>query len=185
MSPKVFAAFSRIVGAVFAGRRPRAALEIGAARETLLSLPALAGSRRVALNMRDLADPGPALSACERIVGNSNHMPVFGDGEFDCVLSCSVLEHDRYFWRSLGEIRRILAPGGAFVVGVPVYRTLPTDRWGTTLTFERHGRPYGADFYRFSEQAVREVLLESLAPGPDLLVRRYPNPYYVAAGIKT
>jgi ubiquinone/menaquinone biosynthesis C-methylase UbiE len=117
-------------------------------------------------------------------VGNSNAMPQFADGEFDFVASCSVLEHDKYFWKSIGEVRRILAPGGVFVVGVPIYRSLPTDWWNTTLTFKRHGMGYNADFYRFSEQTVREVMLESLEPGPSVLVRRYPNPYYVAAGLK-
>jgi SAM-dependent methyltransferase len=180
----VYAAFAQIVADCFAGREPRSALEVGAGQRTLLSLPPFRNSRRVAFNMIEFESPGSELRACERRVGNSNAMPFFSDGEFDCVLSSSVLEHDKYFWKSVSEIDRILAPGGVFVVGVPIYRALPTDWFNTTVTFKRHGLHYNADFYRFSEQAVREVLLDSLEPGPALLVRRYPNPYYVAAGIK-
>lgn len=184
MSPKVFDSFAQIIAEHFADRQPRAALEVGAGKKTLLSVPAFSASRRVALNQLKFTNPSAELLECERVVGNSNDMSYFADGEFDCVMSCSVLEHDKYFWRSIREIRRILAPGGLFVVGVPIYRTLPTDWWNTTLTFRRHGLAYDADFYRFSEQSVREVLLESLEPGPSVLVRRYPNPYFVAAGVK-
>jgi ubiquinone/menaquinone biosynthesis C-methylase UbiE len=184
VSPKVFETFAQIVAGHFGQRKPRAALEVGAGQQTLLALPNFAESRRVALNMLEFTNPCAALQACELVVGNSNEMPYFAEGEFDCVMSCSVLEHDKYFWRSIREIQRVLAPGGLFVVGVPVYRTLPTDCWNTTLTFRRHGLAYNADFYRFSEQTVREVMLESLELGRCVLVRRYPNPYYVASGIK-
>lgn len=184
MSPKVFDSFSQIVAEHFAGRLPRAALEVGAGRHTLLSVPSFRKGRRVALNQLEFTNPSPALQECELVVGNSNDMSYFLDGEFDCVMSCSVLEHDKFFWRSVREIRRVLAPGGLFVVGVPIYRTLPTDWWNTTLTFRRHGLAYDADFYRFSEQSVREVLLEKLQPSTSILVRRYPNPYFVAAGVK-
>jgi SAM-dependent methyltransferase len=184
MSPKVFESFGKIVAAHFQGKRPRAAIEIGAGNQTLLSLPEFARSRRVALNMLPFANPSPELQQCECVVGNSNQLSSFAEGEFDCVMSCSVLEHDKFFWRSVAEIRRVLAPNGLFVVGVPIYMTLPTDVKNTTLTFRRHGLAYNADFYRFSEQCVREVVLEQLVPGGEVLVRRYPNPYFVASGVK-
>jgi hypothetical protein len=99
-------------------------------------------------------------------------------------MSCSVLEHDREFWVTVAECRRILKPGGLWVVGVPIYMKLPTDVKRTTLTYARHGYAYDADYYRFSEQAVREVLLDGYEPYANPMVRRYPNPYVVAAGIK-
>lgn len=184
MSPDVFACFDEIVAEHFADRRPRAALQIGAGNRTLLSIPHFREARRVALNMLPFTSPSAELQGCELVVGNSNDLSSFPDAEFDCVMSCSVLEHDKFFWRSVAEVRRILAPRGLFVVGVPIYMTLPTDMKNTTLTFRRHGLAYNADFYRFSEQCVREVVLEQLDPGKDAIVRRYPNPYMVASGIK-
>jgi SAM-dependent methyltransferase len=184
MSPKIFASFEQIVAEYFACRTPRAALEVGAGNYTLLSIPPFRESRRVALNMLPFTNPSPELQKCEMVVGNSNQLTQFADGEFDCVLSCSVLEHDKFFWRSVAEMRRILAPNGLLAVGVPIYMTLPTDVKNTTLTFRRHGLAYNADYYRFSEQCVREVVLDGLTPVREVLARRYPNPYLVASGFK-
>ena len=118
------------------------------------------------------------------IVGNSNNIN-FPDETFDCVMSCSSIEHDRYFWKTIAETKRVLKKGGLFIVGVPIYMTLPTDKEHTTLTYARHGLAYNADFYRFSEQAVREIFFEGYAEITDeIIVRQYPNPYMVAAGCK-
>lgn len=43
----------------------------------------------------------------------------FGNGEFDCVVSIDVLEHLNDDQRFLGELRRVLRPGGRAVVTVP------------------------------------------------------------------
>jgi hypothetical protein len=95
------------------------------------------------------------------------------------------MEHDAYFWKTAAETRRVLKKRGLFIVGVPIYRTLPTDYRYTTLTYARHGLSYNADFYRFSEQAVRDVFFEGYeAVTDEVLVRRYPNPYFVVAGRK-
>lgn len=183
MSPEVFAIFADIVARRFRNVTPAAALEVGAGSWTLLSIPDFAESHKVALNM-SFDKVSEELKQVEMMVGNSNALD-FADDSFDCVLSCSALEHDRYFWRSIAEIRRVLKPGGYFVVGVPIYMTLRTDYMHTTLTYARHGMAYNADFYRFSEQAVREVFFEGYAEVTDkVLVRRYPNPYLVMAGRK-
>lgn len=180
MSPEVFARFADVVGRRLSPG-PRAVLEIGAGGWTLLSIPAFAASRCVALNLR-FAKPTPELLRTTRVIADGNTLP-FADGSFDCVLSCSMLEHDRWFWRTTAEVRRVLRPGGLFVAGVPIYMTLPTDKEHTTLTYARHGLAYNADYYRFSEQAVREVFFEGYAAVTDeVIVRQYPNPYLVAAG---
>lgn len=183
MSPLVFDCFADIVSRRLSGGRPLKALEVGAGGWTLLSIPAFDTGTRIALNLSfdRITDQ---LERTERIIGNGNHLP-YDDASFDCVMSCSVLEHDRYFWRSTREVHRVLRPGGYFVVGVPIYMTLPTDKDHTTLTYARHGLAYNADYYRFSEQAVREVFFEGYEEVTDeVVVRQYPNPYLIAAGRK-
>ncbi len=183
MSPEVFARFQDIVTRRLPGNAAHPALEVGAGAWTLLSIPTIDHSPRVALNLR-FDRPSEQLRRTIRVVGNGNRLP-FADASFDCVLSCSALEHDKYFWRSTAEVHRVLRPGGYFVVGVPIYMTLPGDKDFTTLTYARHGRAYDADYYRFSEQAVREVFFEGYAEVTDeVVVRQQPNPYLVAAGRK-
>jgi SAM-dependent methyltransferase len=183
MSPEVYDRFAAIVAARLPADRPLRALEVGASGWTLLSIPAFADGLRVALNRR-FDQPTEQLARTIRVRADGNQLP-FADDSFDCVLSCSALEHDRWFWRSTAEARRVLRPGGCFVVGVPIYMTLPTDTDRTTLTYARHGFAYGADYYRFSEQAVREVFFDGYAAVTDeVIVRQRPNPYLVAAGRK-
>lgn len=115
--------------------------------------------------------------------GNSNDMDMFESDRFDAVFCSAVLEHDRYFWKTLKEIRRVAKPGGLVMLGVPGYKRyaiekmhtllrmipgvcrLEQSRWfeglfSATLTYEIHDAP--GDYYRFSEQAFREVLLQGL-----------------------
>jgi ubiquinone/menaquinone biosynthesis C-methylase UbiE len=183
MSPKVFEAFNRIAHKRFFSEAPEKVLEVGAGAWTLLDISCFQRSEKYALNMRfDRMSQG--LAGVNRVLGNCNSME-FLDDVFDCVMSCSMLEHDRYFWKSISEIHRVLKKGGVFIVGVPIYMTLPTDLQLTTLTYARHGLAYNADFYRFSEQAVREVFFDKYSQVIDeVLVRRYPNPYVVMAGRK-
>jgi len=183
MSPLVFDTFAEVIVRRLALSDNPAALEIGAGAWTLLSAPGLVNCRKYALNLRfdKISD---ALKETEMVVGNSNSMD-FPDNYFDCVMSCSSIEHDKYFWKTTAETNRVLKPGGLFIVGVPIYMTLPTDKEHTTVTYARHGIAYDADFYRFSEQAVREVFFEGYSEVTDeIIVRQYPNPYMIAAGRK-
>jgi ubiquinone/menaquinone biosynthesis C-methylase UbiE len=183
VSPLVFDTFADILSKRLISSEDRCALEIGAGAWTLLSAPALQNYRKVALNLRfdNISD---ALKEAEMIVGNSNSMD-FPNEIFDCVMSCSSIEHDGYFWRTIAETKRVLKKGGLFVVGVPIYMTLSTDKEHTTLTYARHGLAYNADYYRFSEQAVREIFFEGYeAVTDEIIVRQYPNPYMIAAGRK-
>ncbi len=183
MSPLVFDTFADVVERRLSGRTLSAALEIGAGGWTLLSIPIFAQARRVALNLR-FDKLTEQLEKTERVIGNSNTME-FPDETFDCVMSCSAIEHDKYFWKSIAETKRVLKKGGLFIIGAPIYMTLPTDKDYTTLTYARHGLAYNSDFYRFSEQAVREVFFEGYSEVTDeIIVRREPNPYLVAAGRK-
>ncbi len=183
MSPNVLKAFANILAKRLPSTVRGAVLEVGAGGPDLLALPVVASWCKVALNLRVSRAVWSGQQTLA-VAGNSNAL-AFRDESFELVMSCSVLEHDARFWRSLGEIKRVLKPGGFFIVGVPIFMTLPTDCRRTTLTYARHGLAYNADFYRFSEQTVRDVFFDEYASITDLvLVRRYPNPYLVAMAKK-
>lgn len=174
MHEAVFREFDRICR----GRGARGAvLEIGATptSNTLLCLPALRTvEERIGL---DLA--GPTEGAGFQILrGNANQMDAFGDARFDTVLCNSMLEHDRCFWKTLAEIRRVARPGALIALGVPGYVATPPSRLllllsrlpvlrryteaalASTPTLLVHNYP--GDYYRFSAQAMREVMLDGL-----------------------
>lgn len=180
MSPEVYAAFEAIcrceaiTGPI---------LEVGAwpGPDSLLKLPALAGiPGKTGLNMEAF----PEERTIEMVVGNANRMPMFADDTFGCVLCNATLEHDARFWETVAEIRRVTKPGGLIIIGVPGYRGMgpkhlapPNSLVGRaiellasmtkhdalvagTSTLGVHNFP--GDYYRFSEQAVRDVFLEGL-----------------------
>ena len=176
---KVFEEFDRICRERHAGGE---VLEIGAVdrADTLLRLPALRGARsRVGVNLDGRQ------SACKDfqiLQADANQLTCFSDASFDTVLSNAVHEHDRFFWRSLAEIRRVTRPGGLIVIGVPGFTKLRGEvflgrvsrlpiiwRLGrgrlaglmaSTLCLGIHLFP--SDYYRFSPQAMQEVFLEGL-----------------------
>jgi SAM-dependent methyltransferase len=181
MTAAVYAAFDEILRAERA-RGP--VLEIGAANAAtaLLHLPALADvADRTAL---DLA-PGDLGAGVRVIVGNANQMTAFGDASFETILCNATLEHDPRFWLTLAEIRRVARPDALIAIGVPGYAGMgprayaPHSRFAarllrgvalaTRFTPIAVGTPtlgehrYPGDYYRFSEQAVREVFLDGLA----------------------
>ena len=180
MSPEVCAAFEEICrGEAIAGP----VLEVGAVPgpESLLRLAALAGiAGKTGLNLEAF----PSADEIRMVTGNANRMDMFPDSSFGCVLCNATLEHDARFWETLAEIRRVVAPGGLVVIGVPGYRGMgpeflapPRSLAGRvirtlaaltradallagTVTLGEHRFP--GDYYRFTEQAMREVFLEGL-----------------------
>lgn len=182
MSPKIFSAFE---AAIAKHRRPDGyndVLEVGATPYSILTCSSLTGARKVALNLA-FSDSDVFPPDIQKTIGNSNKFD-FPDASFDLVVSVSVLEHDRWFWRSIPEMRRILRPGGHLMIGVPGFIKHPLDFLRTTFTYKRHGYAYNADFYRFSEQAVLEVLLEGFAERTCTLLRKFPNPYLMGIGAR-
>jgi SAM-dependent methyltransferase len=151
-------------------------LEIGAVPDasTLLLLPELAGATgRIGINLE-----GPSqFGGFEIVGGNANAMPGFADGSFDLVLCNAVLEHDPRFWLTLGEIRRVLRVGGIAMIGVPGYvrGSTPAAKLAGVLgravrsawldgiaasTPVLHVHDFPGDYYRFGEQAMREVFFD-------------------------
>ena len=140
------------------GIRPRRALEVGGVMgpNSLLRAPELAGAERFCLNLVEMPGDGEIVS----VTGNANRMGAFEDEAFDLVLSNATLEHDKHFWLSVAEMHRVLRPGGLLVIGVPGFVKDPDhDKGRSTLTYRVH---YRFDYYRFSEQAVREVFFADL-----------------------
>jgi len=70
----------------------------------------------------------------------------FGDGEFDSVLLSDVLEHIPNPVELVGEIRRILKPGGILMMNVP-------------FIYPLHEEPF--DYYRYTEHALRRIISET------------------------
>jgi SAM-dependent methyltransferase len=141
------------------GVRPEKALEVGGlmGEDSLLRFPELNGAERFCLNLVEL----PSEDGITAVAGNANDMRgAFADETFDLVLCCSTLEHDKHFWLSVAEMKRVMRPGGLLVIGVPGYvKDEERDHGRSTLTYRVH---YTFDYYRFSEQAVREVFFSDM-----------------------
>jgi SAM-dependent methyltransferase len=109
-------------------------------------------------------------------------LSAFADDTFDVVVCNSVLEHDPHFWRTVQGMHRVARENALIVIGVPGYADLPPSAllraarllarlpgagafldalapgWSvSTSTLVVHNYP--GDYYRFSEQAMRSVLL--------------------------
>jgi SAM-dependent methyltransferase len=156
MSPKVKQRFRQVIRN--SGIRPQRALEVGGlmGENSLLRFPELAGAERYCLNLVEL----PSDAEVKAVTGNANHMDVFDKDSFDLVVCCSTLEHDKRFWLSVAEMKRVLRPSGLLVIGVPGYvKDEQRDQGRSTLTYRVH---YRFDYYRFSEQAVREVFFDGM-----------------------
>jgi SAM-dependent methyltransferase len=168
-NPRIQAKFFEIIRD--SGIRPARALEIGgyANKNSLLIAPELDGAERYCLNLVPMRTKLPITM----VVGSSNDMHMFESEQFDLVVSNATFEHDKYFWLSLAEIRRVTRPGGMVIIGVPGY-TKNAKRVGAraTITFAVH---YRFDYYRFSEQAVGDVFFEGMEDVHVLSMLRPPR----------
>ena len=141
------------------GVQPERALEVGGlmGEASLLRFPELAGADRYCLNLVDQSSE----NGITAVKGNANNMRhLFGSDWFDLIMCSATLEHDKRFWRSVAEMRRVLRPGGLLIISVPGYIEDPeTDHGRSTHTYRVH---YTYDYYRFSERAVRKVFFEGM-----------------------
>jgi SAM-dependent methyltransferase len=81
----------------------------------------------------------PLAARARPVRGDATAMP-FGDGFFDRVIAAEVLEHIPLDQRALGEIARVLRPGGMLAVTVPAW--LP-ERICWRLSDDYHNTPGG------------------------------------------
>jgi ubiquinone/menaquinone biosynthesis C-methylase UbiE len=177
MHPKVYQEFEKICSERKIGG---AVLEVGAVPDdtSLLTMKSLKAVReKIGINLA-----GPHRYKDFYIVqGNANNMTCFEDDKFDVVLCNAVFEHDKFFWKTVAEMRRVTKPGGLAVIGAPGYATLPiekylhfftaklsrvftsVERWcfnNATATLHVHDFP--GDYYRFSVQTFKEVFFEGM-----------------------
>lgn len=80
---------------------------------------------------------------CVDVVGDAVDYLAPRVGQFDAIVASSAYEHDPTFWATNNAARWALKPGGHYIVTTP------------TLGFPYHD--YGGDFYRFTEDAYRQV----------------------------
>ena len=183
MHPKVYQEFERICRDRNAGG---AVLEIGAvpSDESLLCMKYLQTvTEKIGINL-----DGPyCYKDIEILKVNANAMDCFDDNRFDTVLCNSVLEHDKFFWKTISEIKRVTKSNGLVVIGAPGYtlysmekkvkkakskvKSIPALKkfvlpWYLswiltgTITLRVHNHP--GDYYRFSPQAFKEVFFEGM-----------------------
>ena len=79
-------------------------------------------------------------------VGDIHDMHMVEDGAYDTVLCLSVLEHVREPDRAMGELARVLRPGGTLILTVPHLSRL-------------HEEPH--DYYRYTQYGLRALLARS------------------------
>lgn len=172
MHPKVYREFEKICSQ----RCLRGAvLEVGAVPDetSLLNMKSLEGVKeKIGINLE-----GPFQYRDFSILqGNSNDMACFENDRFNVVLCNSVLEHDKFFWKTVAEMKRVTKPGGLLVIGAPGYKELVGERLingifskvpllsqllgAFTIVLRVHNFP--GDYYRFSLQTFREVLFEGM-----------------------
>lgn len=178
MHPRVFQEFERICSERKAGG---SVLEVGAipSEENLLCMRSLKEAhKKIGVNL-----DGPHTYKDFQILKvNANDMSCFEDNLFDTVLTNATLEHNRFFWKTLSEIKRVTRSGGLIVIGVPGFTKLRVEKthrliekipllgpllschldplFASTLVLQIHNHP--GDYYRFSPQAMQEVFFQDM-----------------------
>lgn len=116
MHPQVYQAFEQTLESEEISGR---VLEIGAIpnKSSLLTSDIFKNSEeKIGLNLN-----GGSHNDFNIVQGNANNMSMFEDNSFDCIVCNATLEHDKYFWKTLSEIRRIADEDTFICIGVPGY----------------------------------------------------------------
>ena len=103
--------------------------------------------------------------------GHDIKLPIFKRNSFDVTICLETFEHDVMFWVTLRNLREVTKEGGYMLISTPTFK------------FPLHRHPQ--DFYRFGEDAYRELFFR----GWDILdlrevVSKGVNPGIVCIGRK-
>lgn len=183
MSPEMFEEFEKILSKRSVGG---AVLEIGAVptSDSLLNIGVFSGvPKRVGINLDGGSSytigDGERANDYEIIKGNANNMTCFENDSFDMIICNSVFEHDKFFWKSISEIRRVAKDGALIVIGVPGYDKLedlkPVMPRRVRGSFKRRVK-YKARQY--ATKALKRVFPELSAETPTLCIHNWPGDYY-------
>lgn len=85
----------------------------------------------------------------DMVLNNSALPHNFINETFDTVIACEVLEHDLDFLHTVHSLRQVLRKGGFLIITTP------------TFGFPLHRYP--RDYWRFGEDAYREVFFDEMA----------------------
>jgi SAM-dependent methyltransferase len=113
----------------------RQVLCVGSGGELAQRVAGIRGARVTSVDIDPARRPDVVADVCD--------LRAFADGSFDAVFLLEVLEHVREPALAIGELRRVLAEGGALVLSTP-------------FVFEIHEAPH--DYYRFTEHGLRHLL---------------------------
>lgn len=105
------------------------------------------GSVRPTIEPLSISYIGTDMSAgdcVDRVVNNADLLTVFAPQSFDTVICCECLEHDLKALQTVGYLHSLVKLGGLLAITTP------------TFGFPLHRYP--ADYWRFGEDAYREVL---------------------------
>ena len=122
------------------------------------------------------AGEGPSAGLAAAVNGDGTHLP-FVDGTFDRIICSEVLEHIPDLAAAVGELFRVLKPGGTLAATVPSW--MP-ERVCWALSEEYHA-PFvaGGHIRIFTEPALRRSLSEAgFRPGSSHRAHALHSPYW-------
>lgn len=139
---------------------------VGLPDESILLEDQFKGEDRHAIGPHPSAEVGGVVYSR----GNPNDMrDLYQDGQFATVFWNGALAQDKFFWRSLEEVKRVLAPEGILFVSAPTFAK--TARFGVKVvgakgneipnaTVTARAQEALADYLRFSPKAIRDVIFD-------------------------
>jgi SAM-dependent methyltransferase len=133
-------------------------LDLGSGSGVFTAALAVAGARVVGV---EVADAAVRRARAEHPGLDFRLAPIDGalpleDGSFDLVWASEVIEHVADTARWLGEVRRVLVPGGRLLVTTPNHGRLLVAVHG----LERYSEPLGDHLHLYTRRSLRTVLGE-------------------------